>query len=369
VHLKLGRAAAGTFAVGVVVALGPASAQATVAQLPANIVFVPCSTTALDADISAAVSGEQLNLSQGCDYHLGGALPDITTHLTIDSFGATLERDGDAADFTILTVSEGGVLNLLDVSFRDGGGSDHLYAGAIYNDGTVYVQGGTFTGNTSDEYGGAIYNDGTMTVTGASFIGNYDGAEYGGAIYNEDVMTVTNSWFSHNGSAYGGAIYSDDTLAVTGSTFTENVAIDGLDGYGGGIYNEDVATLTDDVFSGNDASYGGGALYSEDSTILSGVTIRGNSAVYGGGIYNDDVVTVQHSLIAGNQATDEGGGIYNDDETVTVDGSRITGNAAADGGGGIYNYSAGTVTLTGTGVYANHPDNCEPLGTITGCMG
>ena len=48
-------------------------------------------------------------------------------------------------------------------------------------------------------------------------------------------------------------------------------------------------------------------------------------------------------------------------------GSRVLDNTAA-AGGGIAN-QGGTVTLKGTLVAANVPDNCEPPGTIAGCTG
>lgn len=53
---------------------------------------------------------------------------------------------------------------------------------------------------------------------------------------------------------------------------------------------------------------------------------------------------------------------------LTINGSKITGNSASGGGGGIINMG-GTVTLKGTKVTGNVPDNCEPPGTITGCTG
>ena len=46
--------------------------------------------------------------------------------------------------------------------------------------------------------------------------------------------------------------------------------------------------------------------------------------------------------------------------------SRIATNTATIGGGGIYADDA-DVTLTNTSVVSNHPDNCEPLNTVTGC--
>jgi hypothetical protein len=53
---------------------------------------------------------------------------------------------------------------------------------------------------------------------------------------------------------------------------------------------------------------------------------------------------------------------------LTIKGSKVTGNFASGSGGGIVNQD-GTVTLIGTRVAGNVPDNCEPPGTIAGCTG
>ena len=74
---------------------------------------------------------------------------------------------------------------------------------------------------------------------------------------------------------------------------------------------------------------------------MAGATFRQSHAEYGGGIYSDYQAAVTDSLIVGNTATSGGGGIYSDDD--------------------------GTVTLTNSSVMGNHPDNCEPLNSISGC--
>jgi hypothetical protein len=43
-------------------------------------------------------------------------------------------------------------------------------------------------------------------------------------------------------------------------------------------------------------------------------------------------------------------------------------NNRAGQGGGVFN-SGGTVALSASDVMDNHPDNCEPQGTIPGCVG
>ena len=52
---------------------------------------------------------------------------------------------------------------------------------------------------------------------------------------------------------------------------------------------------------------------------------------------------------------------------LTLNHSQVTGNTAAHGRG-IFN-NGGTVTLAATSVTGNHPDNCEPPGTIAACTG
>ena len=83
------------------------------------------------------------------------------------------------------------------------------------------------------------------------------------------------------------------------------------------------------------------------------------------------------SRTSGAGAPGTGGGIANasfgipptgGSGVLTIKGSKITGNSASGSGGGIVNQD-GTVTLTGTRVAGNTPDNCEPPGTITGCTG
>ena len=322
-----------TVAIGAAVAFGPASAQAAMAQPAQNVAWVPCYTPALAAAISSASSNETLFLAPGCVYQLTGALPAVTTNLVIWGDGATLWRSNapGTPSFTILTVGyPTGNLTLIGVAFRNG-------ERAIDNEGNLTVRGGTFTGNSSADSGGAIYNNGSLTVSHATFIGNSSSGESGGAIYNNDYMTVTGSSFYRNQAEWGGA-----------------------------IYNNYIATLTGDTFSWNSAYYGGG-LYNNDQATVNGGAFTWNQAVYGAGIYNNDTLTTWHSWIAYNVASNQGGGIYNYGN-LTDYGSHIIANRAVVGGGGIFN-NASTVTLNSSVVLGNTPDNCEPVGTIAGCVG
>jgi predicted outer membrane repeat protein len=313
------RAAARTAAVGGTLVLGLGAAPAAMAQPPVTV-HVACYAGALASAISAAVSGETIALAPACIYRLGQALPDVGVDLTIVGLDSVLLRDYGAPDFSLLTIAGSIIgccgpivhqplstvdLTVVNVDFRNGGGPDSDHGGAIYApDGTeLTVEGGTFTGNYSDEYGGAIESDGTLTVTGAYFIGNYAG-DYGGAVYNDADATVYGSTFQKNTAddEDGGAVYNDGDMQLTGSTFTGN------------------------------SSYEGGAVSNGDGTlVMTRDNLTGNTAYDGGGIYNDRVLAVYRSLIDFNRAGDEGGGIYND--------------------------GCGSFTLTHSSVYGNVTDN------------
>jgi predicted outer membrane repeat protein len=171
------------------------------------------------------------------------------------------------------------------------------------------------------------------------------------AMVSQAGPTVVNGGsFSHNTASDGAGFANEDsTVTLNGVGFDANTATDAVGG-GGGIYN----------YSGGDT-----ILNDDDS-------FTGNTAANGAGLFNAGESTVSHAQFSQNSASADGGAIYNAaDATVTVGHSRITGNfAGADGGGGIYNAGTdGAVTLTGSHVAHNDPDNCAPTASVTGCTG
>ena len=195
--------------------------------------------------------------------------------------------------------------------------------------------------------GGGIFSDGQEVVIGAAFRLNQAGT-YGGGLFsddgNEDGGPMTRAAFRHERAGlHSGSIFNqpEDDALIGDDSFAGNFTGQSSATYGGGIYNEsDSMDIGDVTFTGNSSAHGGG-FYNETGATLTGTTFTKNRAGYGGGIYNDDDLTVADSRIATNTATIGGGGIYND---VDLD-----------------------ITLTNTSAVSNHPDNCEPLNTITGC--
>jgi predicted outer membrane repeat protein len=289
----------------------------------ATTTSVGCTTSDLISAMTSYTSGDTLNLTPHCTYLLTAQLPSVMHTLTINGNNASLVRTHSASPFSVLVVGcAAGNLTLENVNISNGGGSSDEDGGAVdvtNRDASLTIYGGTFSNNNVTEYGGAIDNSGTLTVDGATF--------------------------TNNGAEYGGAIDSDNYVSN--------------------------ATLSHDSFINNNAYYGG-AIYNEDNNmVINQGNFRYNSADEGGAVYNDYDLTTNDTLFSMNTAFGEdaeGGAIYNDEEPLTLNHTLIEVNFAR-GGGGIYNYDSGDVTLHFDQINQNIPNNCDPTGTINGCVG
>jgi hypothetical protein len=356
--------------------------------------------TQLIADIVYAntVGGTiTINLAPGATFDLtsannttdgGNGLPIIggtkTVALTIIGNGDTIERIALISHntvrnpFRLIEVAPGASLVLDRVTLKNGyasGSGAAGDAGAIYNQGTLTVNGSTVSGNSGTD----IYNQGALRVNGSTVGGIYNsgsGATINdstlGGINNQGTMTVTDSRAGHFDN--GG------TMTVNGSTLSGG-------GYaGGGISNAGSMALSNSIVSGSGGFYcyyGGGINNSGSAATMtiSVSTVSGNSSRFGGGIYNNGgAITIKDSTVSGNStyhydypwAGGYGGGIYNSAGTIVIDHSNVTGNTAdpgledpSVGGGGIFNDSAGTVTVeNGSYITGNFYDNVTNFGLL-----
>ena len=272
--------------------------------------------------------------------------------------------------------------------------------GAVYNYGTLNINGATFTGNSStgstwESQGGAIYNAAddeyldfpaaTLVVSNTTF-GDKDDATkgnsalYGGAIANvsgpggiQGSVTLNNTNFynnkayddPNNSSSLGGAIYNEGEMAINGNTEFKGNTAEGYNVEGGAIYNNGTITFNDEVtfdsntatdkHSGNGAF--GGAIsntYNADLTFKDFATFTGNKALstaskgtQGGAIYaaDDSSVTFEKGvLFSGNEAVYGGAVFVDDGATLDLTDATFTDNKAGDEGGAIFTYG-GTVNV------------------------
>ena len=211
-----------------------------------------------------------------------------------------------------------GNLTLNNVDLKDNKAN---FGGAIWNEGTLTVNRGSFEGNKADTAAGAIYNaadaeltvdgvtfasnssaiagainnsDGTVTIKNSTFKGNDAGKSMGGAVRNnsgsapeKSIITITGSTFEGNKAGNGGAVWNGSAgkVEIADSTFKGNTAVaEGGLGQGGAITNADQMTITGGSFANNTAKYSGGAIYndtnaagSQTSLKINGTTFTGNS--------------------------------------------------------------------------------------------
>jgi len=250
----------------------------------------------LRGEILAASSGDTINFNVSGTITLGSTLPAIAINLTIDGSGQSVTVDGAGAQ--ILIVNSGATVNLQFLTLTDGS--------------VTGVDGG------GRGVGGAILSNGTLTVSNCTFSGNQ---ATGGAGVGVSIITAL------GGQGQGGAIFSSGTLTVTNSTFSDNQAIGGVSsggnpdafGEGGAIFSGTL-TVTNSTFSDNHATSGGG-------TNGHGGAISSSGAM--------GTLSITNSTFSDNQAADSG-----------------------STGGAIYKQGPATVSLKGTILADNSPNNC-----------
>ncbi len=264
-----------------------------------------------------------------------------TLHLFLDGF--TLAGTGKSS-----VIRNKGTLHLTDTADGQvtGGigekvGGNTRYGGAVYNEGTFYMEGGSLTNNKADE-GGGVYNkkNATFTMSGGSITGN--SAKEGGGISNAKsaTFTLTDGVISYNQSTTNGCgVYNHgDFIMESGSIESNTTEKDDLV-YGGGVYNKGTFTMNAGTISHN------------------------TNADDGGGVFNTETFTMNGGTISHNEAQEDGAGVYNaNNATFTLNQGAITDNVGNtqhnedDHGGGIYTSTAfllgtGKITVTGNTAY------------------
>jgi predicted outer membrane repeat protein len=164
----------------------------------------------------------------------------------------------------------------------------------------------------------------------------------------------------------GGAVLTAGTLVIDEGTFARNTA---ANGGAVSISAGGTARITDALFTGNTAtSVGGGAIINFGSLTLDGSIVTGNTApINGGGLNTQPGATsrISQSTFTRNTSGSLGGAISNLG-TTSLAGSTVRLNKGS-GGGGIATGNT-NVTLRGSTVANNTPDNCSPVNTIRGCF-
>jgi hypothetical protein len=414
---------------GVMLVLMVAPATAAYAAAPIN---VPCAgpgggAAGLIAAITTANSGGggTINLAPGCTYSLtapnntapmsgSNGLPVVTSAIRVNGFHTTIAANNTS--FRIFQVNgPSGSLTLQSLTLT---GGNSVFGGALLNaEGAVTLNFSQVTGNIATMGGGGIASGivnpmdlgpiGTLTLNSSQVTNNTSQGGGGGGVLNHaGTLTANFSQVNNNTSGGGGGgIASGNANGGAPGTGTSNLTLfftsvdhntsnGGPMAGAGGIANGGSANIVLSQVNGNSApgSSGGGIL--NHGTMTIGLSqVNNNTAASdssgdagsGGGIANlnfgfpnSGVLTINGSQVNYNSASGLGGGIAEEGfdsngnpvagGSLALNFSQVSGNTASGGGGGIYAVAGSPVTLKLSLVLRNNPDNCEPIGTISGCF-
>jgi hypothetical protein len=295
-------------AVGAATLAGAALAmtQSPAQAAPRKQLSVPCSAPALAAAIVAAnATPTTLFLAANCTY-------DVTTAATATDALPIITgnvRIVGGPSTTIRRNPSAGAVRIFEVAA----------GGTLRVDGIFILNGAPAAGVP----GGGIQDAGSLTLNQVTLSGNVATGAAGGGL---------------NITATGRALVN--RTVVSGNTATGA-------GSGGGINNSGLLTIDESRLSFNNAGTGGG----------------GGLATQAGATSQVIQSTLDHNTTTGN-----GGGISNAGTTTLIR-TLVERNTAALNGGGVFNVAPGTVTLSGSIIRNNTPNNCFPLNTIPGCTG
>lgn len=241
--------------------------------------------------------------------------------LTINGTGANLLTLDANNTSRIISTTPSAVATINGMTFTRGNGAGTLdsgRAGAVYNAGGTLTINNSIITNNSAANGGGLNNSASSNIPGNLTLNN--------CIVSSNTAT---------GSGGGMQNFSTSTVTINNSTFMGNIS-NGSTGGGGGQFNGAVR-ITNSTFANNTAPAAGGLqLNGSLGTILTNVTVSGNTATTnGGGIHRGTTNAnffIRNSIVAGNNGISTSPDITNSSGGITSQGNNIIGNVGTSTG-------------------------------------
>jgi len=239
------------------------------------------------------------------------------------------------------------------------------------------------------------YNVGSNSFIMKNGVEIYGGFNPVGNTTDWDTRTLPNKGMG-DGSVLNGLntrplIWNDNNGLNNTAILDGFTLMNGTSTHGGAIYNRNTAPAFNNlVIRNNTAATSGGGIYNGNAPVkISNTTIKDNTAQYGGGMRNNGSASVLTNVsIMGNSATMTtagagGGGIFNENSALVLNDVLIANNATGFQGGGFRNLSGNpkftnvtianntavnAVTTTAIDVAGGTPqiNNTIVYGTVTG---
>jgi predicted outer membrane repeat protein len=326
----------------------------------------------------------------------GGALQS-TGNVTITGPGASrLILDGNDAS-SVLRITDTDATtdaptSISGLAFLHGNAST---GGGIFSAESLTLKGVVISGNTASNVGGGLEVLGDLTagaapikasITTSKITGNStDGFGGGIALLNLSSITISKTQVTGNrapnlgaGGVYAGISTTGGSLAITGCVISGNTGntAGGLLLQNKNLNPTSKITISSTKVTGNTSLStveGGGGIYlGKGHAVISGSTIRNNTAVFnGGGIEAKGFasLTIFKSTISGNQTTtdvpymgnyDVGGGGLCIKGTgasvapVKIAGTRFIENSSKQDGGGVFAREGIALNISGATFSGNH---------------
>ncbi|MDN3359588.1 hypothetical protein [Actinomadura sp. DC4] len=280
----------------------------------AATVHVPCSTASLISAVNAAntAGAGTLLLASRCNYVLTAAAGSGRGPDGLPVITGSLRITGGASTL-ISRSATAAPFRVIEVA-----------PGATLELSSLFVSGGNAEAvvPANDTGGGILNSRGTIRLSRVTVSGNT--ADSGAGISNDSGrLSVMRTLVENNTTRAGG-------------------------GGGGGLYNDGSIRIAFSILRGNHASTNGGALYNGQGGKTE--TIR--------------------TTFEANSATATGGGLYTAADGRLVLQTTLVRRNIAGNGGGVFNAGIlSRVTLVGSLVVLNTPNNCAPAGSVALCTG
>lgn len=280
----------------------PAGSRADTIALAANSTY-----TLTDAPVEFIADGPN-------------GLPSITTAITLNGNGATIERsavDGTPT-FRLLHVAATGALTVQNLTIRGGttpAALDLLFpsnaGGGLLSRGRLHLARSTLSGNHAFIGGGLAAVGSTVTCRASTISSNHASEGGGLAVLDSTVSAINSTVSSNHASGGGGLTVLDSTITVINSTVSGNSAR-----IGGGLLNEGAVTLINTILANSAERHdncaaraplsGGHNLASEVSCRLTAPSDQQGIDPRLGALAANVGLTETHALLAGSPAIDAG---------------------------------------------------------------